>query len=319
MTLGTFAFILADARARTGRSRRSPICAGLSSTNPVHGADPDDADVLAGRHSAARRLLRQVVRLPRRHRGAVSTRLPIIGVLASRGRRLLLSAHHQDHVVRRTGRQASCRWQANSSSCSASAGCFRAVLPLFAGSLVDATTTAAASLLLMPWRTRTSARIPHHEAGRYGFDQCRCAGGSAGRRSIRPVDHGAPPKRRAGAAAGRDWVSQEGNLYRIAAAARPRARSVSLPTLPFVASLAVHEALAGSAATPGHAPHHSLKWPNDVLVYGAQGQRHPAGEPRGGRRADRVSSASASTAPAIHPRRCTAATDLASCGINASA
>ena len=103
MTLGTFAFILAmrrkDGSRRADRRSRRPV-----DHQSDHGDDPDHPDVLAGRHSAARRLLGQVVRLPRRHQcralRAGGHRRAGLG-----GRRLLLSAHHQDHVVRRAGRR----------------------------------------------------------------------------------------------------------------------------------------------------------------------------------------------------------------------
>jgi NADH-quinone oxidoreductase subunit N len=89
MTLGTFACIMRCA-ARTAMVENVSDLAGLSRTNPFM-AFPDHDDVLAGRHSAARRLLRQVLRLPRRHRSqalcAGRHRRAGLG-----GRRLLLSA-----------------------------------------------------------------------------------------------------------------------------------------------------------------------------------------------------------------------------------
>ena len=67
-----------------------------------HGVLPGDAAVLARRHSAARRLLRQVLRVPRRHQGRA---LYARGDRRAdqRGGRLLLSEHRQDHVFRRAG------------------------------------------------------------------------------------------------------------------------------------------------------------------------------------------------------------------------
>ncbi len=59
-----------------------------------------DADVQPGRHSAARGLLRQVLRLPRgRAGGALSARRD--RRRRERGRRLLLCAHREDHLLRR--------------------------------------------------------------------------------------------------------------------------------------------------------------------------------------------------------------------------
>ena len=56
--------------------------AGLSRTNPVHGVHAGDAAVLARRHPAARRLLRQVLRVPGGGPGRALW-LAVIGVLAS--------------------------------------------------------------------------------------------------------------------------------------------------------------------------------------------------------------------------------------------
>ena len=68
MTLGTFAVILAHAARRhvRGEYRRSRRARAHASD---HGVLPGHAAVLARRHSAARRLLRQVLRVPRRHQG----------------------------------------------------------------------------------------------------------------------------------------------------------------------------------------------------------------------------------------------------------
>ncbi len=99
MTLGTFACILAMRRKETAMSRTSTIWPACRTTNSVHGDDPDHPDVLAGRHSAAGRLLRQVYVFL----AAIEAKLyRARGHRRSglRRRRLLLSAHHQDHVVR---------------------------------------------------------------------------------------------------------------------------------------------------------------------------------------------------------------------------
>ena len=76
--------------------------AGLARTNRADGVLPRRDDVLARRHSAARRLLRQVLRLRRGDQGR-SLRPRGDRRAAERGRRLLLSAHRQDHVFRRAG------------------------------------------------------------------------------------------------------------------------------------------------------------------------------------------------------------------------
>ena len=103
MTLGTFAVILAMRRNNANVEEISEL-SGLSADQSGHGDHAHHPDVLAGRHSAARRLLGEMVRVPRRDRRqslcAGRHRRAGLG-----GGRLLLSAHHQDHVVRRAGRR----------------------------------------------------------------------------------------------------------------------------------------------------------------------------------------------------------------------
>ena len=69
MNLGAFAVVIAVAR-RT-RSAEISSFSGLGRTDPAHGGDVHDVPVLARRHPAARRLVRQVRDVPggvrRRH------------------------------------------------------------------------------------------------------------------------------------------------------------------------------------------------------------------------------------------------------------
>jgi NADH-quinone oxidoreductase subunit N len=58
MTLGTFAMHPGDAPQRPGGVEKISDFAGLSRTNPLHGLHLRDLAVLAGRHAAARGLLR---------------------------------------------------------------------------------------------------------------------------------------------------------------------------------------------------------------------------------------------------------------------
>ena len=101
MTLGVFAVILAMRRDGIFVESINDL-AGLARTSSGHGVLPRDVAVLACRHSAARRLLRQILRVPRRHQGRA---LHPRGDRRAdqRGGRLLLSDHHQDHVFRRAG------------------------------------------------------------------------------------------------------------------------------------------------------------------------------------------------------------------------
>ena len=99
MTLGAFACILAM-RRREGMVEDIGDLAGLSKTHPMMAFMLAMHPVLACRDSAARRVLRQVLRLPRRDRGRALR--PLRHRRArKRGRRLLLPSHHQDHVLRR--------------------------------------------------------------------------------------------------------------------------------------------------------------------------------------------------------------------------
>ena len=103
MTLGSFAVILTMKRNGQHVENISDF-AGLSRTNPLLAFFFAMLLVLISRHSAARGLLCQMVRVCRRHQGRV--------VHARRGRcarqrrrRVLLSHHHQGDVFRRTARQ----------------------------------------------------------------------------------------------------------------------------------------------------------------------------------------------------------------------
>ena len=103
MTLGTFAAHPVDAARRQARWNRSPISPGLARTNAPMAFFLADADVVARRRAAARRLLRQMVRVRRGDARPISIGLAVIGVLLSAVGRLLLLAHRQDDVFRRAG------------------------------------------------------------------------------------------------------------------------------------------------------------------------------------------------------------------------
>ena len=101
MTLGTFAVILAMRRSGGMVEIDRPAC-GARAHASDHGVLSGDAAVLDGRDSAARGLLRQVLRLSRRDpRRALRARRD--RRTGERGRGLLLSGDRQDHVFRRAG------------------------------------------------------------------------------------------------------------------------------------------------------------------------------------------------------------------------
>lgn len=62
---------------------------------------------------------------------------------------------------------------------------------------------------------------------------------------------------------GRAWVSPPGNLY-ASTLVRLQPEDPPAPSLALVAAVALHEAVRP------HAPHASIKWPNDLLVGGAK-------------------------------------------------
>ena len=115
MTLGTFAVILT--MKRNGQARREDQRFRRSVAHQsAAGILLRDAAVFAGRHSAARRLLREMVRVRRRDQGGpVHARR---GRRAhQRGRRVLLSHHHQGDVFRRAGWPSSIRCASSCARC----------------------------------------------------------------------------------------------------------------------------------------------------------------------------------------------------------
>ena len=83
MTLGTFAVHPVDAARRDGMVEKIGDLSGLARTNPAMAFFLAHAAVLARRHSAARRLLREILRVPRARSRPASIALAVIGVLAS--------------------------------------------------------------------------------------------------------------------------------------------------------------------------------------------------------------------------------------------
>ena len=111
MTVGAFAVILSmRAQRRHGRGDQRSV--GACPHQSAAGVLPGAAVVLARRHSAARGLLREILRVPRRHQ---SRALWARGDrrAGQRGGRLLLSADRQDHVFRRAGQGLQCRCRAS--------------------------------------------------------------------------------------------------------------------------------------------------------------------------------------------------------------
>ena len=283
MTLGAFACILAmrraepDVRERRGSLRPRAHAPGDRLLLRGHA-------VLAGRHPAARRLLRQVLRLRRRHRGG-ALRPRRDRRRHQRDRRLLLHPHRQGHVFRRAASAPSSRCRLNLK-------------------LVLAPTTALVLLFFLsrhPVMDRRRGRRRRPVAvltcvsrpkltppaiGSFACDatqstnddaaRCGAATAIAGRLWIVAGEQRAGRGRH-----GRPWVSPRGNLYASLLLVDPCEPAVA-PQLGFVAGLALHEAVA--AETGLAAPRLALKWPNDLLLDGAKTRRPPARRTSGSRR-----------------------------------
>ena len=88
-------------RGEHGRGHLRPRRPGAHAADA--GAGAGDLHVLAGRHPAARRVLRQALHLHRRRSTPGSMALAVHRRPGQRGRRLLLPAHRQGDVFRRAG------------------------------------------------------------------------------------------------------------------------------------------------------------------------------------------------------------------------
>ena len=144
MTLGTFACVL---------SMKRPDGHGGEHLRPrrprAHLADDGvllcDADVLARRHSAARRLLREILCVPRRHQGRPLFMLAVIGVLTSVVGAYYYLADRQDHVFRRAAKSFE-PMPGEQAAVLAVAGLFNLLFFVYPAPLLDAATAAAKSL-----------------------------------------------------------------------------------------------------------------------------------------------------------------------------
>ena len=252
MTLGTFAVILSMRRDGKLVENIGDL-AGLSRTHPTMAFFLARAVVLARRHSAARRLLREVLRVPRRHQGRA---LHACGHRRAhqRGRRLLLSGNRQDHVFRRAG----ARLPAHADAVAAGAGRFgarqHAVLRLSGaasgrgdgGGEVVVLNAQQARKRDVP-RSHGPGGGPAHSLRDARLDQRRGAGARASRRAWAVVDHRAEPKRRPRPARQPMGIAA-GQSLRHAVAHASRRRPDLAPQLSFVAALALHDAVAGLCA-----------------------------------------------------------------------
>ena len=268
MTLGTFACILAMRRQREdGRGHRS-ACRSFDH-EPDDGLPARHAALLARRHPAPRGLLRQILRVPRRHK-----RRPLCACrhrrAAQRGRRLLLSPHRQDHVFRRSRRtvrahaRAPCRRARRIRP-------FHSVLFRLSGTACDCRRGRRQIPVLMPTFASSSPKLP------------------AGYRLLRleTVDSTNAEARRRGEAGepgplwiwslrqsagrgrnGRQWQSQHGNLF----ASLLIGLNCPLSTAAQLALLAGVVAYDTAAKLlPKEARSELLlKWPNDVLLKGGK-------------------------------------------------
>ena len=144
MTLGSFSIILVDEAQRPGRraDQRFRRSVAHQSAARLH---VRDAAVLACGHSAARWLLRQMVRLRRRHQGELVHARRDRRAL-QRGGRLLLSHHRQDDVFRRAGRPGRSDARRGQDGAGGLWRCSTSCSRLFAGPVVSVASAAAKSL-----------------------------------------------------------------------------------------------------------------------------------------------------------------------------
>src|SRR5262249_3072957 len=229
-----------------------------------HGVLLRHAAVFHGGRAAARRLLRQILRVPRGHQG---------GALHARRHRrarqrrglLLLSDDRQGDVFRRAGR----RIRGGAARTQSGAGRHRrvrvAVLRLsFAAGRRGRDGRQVAVLMNAPSSAAQGARLVSLDAvGSTNAEAfARARGGERGPLWVAARRQTAGRGRR-----GRAWVAEPGNLYasRLLTDPAPPQRAAELS---LVAALALHDALAERASVLG--PRLALKWPNDVLCDGAK-------------------------------------------------
>ena len=197
--------------------------------------------------------------------------LAVIGVLLSVGRRLLLSAHRQDHVFRRAGAGVRPRRRAPRASCSALSTALL-ILGVFAPApLTDAAMAAAQVAVLRRPIAQSSRGASRSQGWRVErFDsarqhQRRGAAPRARRRSRPALDR----RRRADGGA----RPARPRLALAAPAISTPARCCSIPArwriapqLGFVAGVALRARRSRISAARGVA----LKWPNDLVAGGAK-------------------------------------------------
>src|SRR5882672_11122968 len=245
--------------------------------------------VLARRHSAARGLLRQVLRLPRRHQGrALSARGDRRRY--QRDRRLLLSGDRQAHVFRRAG----ARLPAHAAVARLRAGDCRAdqraVLRLSGaaaqrghrgGEVAILTRGDCALRVISKSGHRFSDKIARTKMNRDATDLAGVRHikfetlGSTNAEALKLARNGERgplwiTARTQSAGRGRrgsQWVSPPGNLYASLLLSEPSPTPLA-SQLSFVAALPLHDAVAECAPQLG--PLLKVKWPNDPLIGSAK-------------------------------------------------
>ena len=235
MTLGTFAVILAM-RRDGGMVENISDLAGPRPHQSGAGVLPRAAAVLARRHSAARGLLRQVLRVPRRDQGRP---LHARGDRRARqrGRRLLLSADRQDRCISTSPRRASSRCRASSRPCSGVTGLFNLLFFVYPAPLINAASRRRQIVVLMQLDPTAQAaggaahRLRHHRLDQRGGAAARARG-----RARAAVDHRQDARPRAAAAAAAPGCRSPAISMR-ACCSPTRRRRTALPELSFVAAL----------------------------------------------------------------------------------
>ena len=233
MTLGAFACVLAMRRPQ-GMVEEIDELAGLAETNLGMATVLAHVDVLAGRHPAAGRLLRQVLRVRRRREGRGCGRLPCSACSPAWSAPTTTCASSRS-CSSTSRRRSSSPFPSRQALVMGLAGLFVLLYVVWPAPLVAGADAAAEELC---FRTRAVGRpvassallSQRHSRGsrlhQHGSVQAR-----AGRRGRAPVGHGAAPDAGAGAVGPPVGLRARQSLRQPAAAARLSAdgRAPALP------------------------------------------------------------------------------------------
>ncbi len=265
MTVGTFACIL-SMRTADGPVEDIELPVRARQHKPVDGVRAGHAAVLDGRHSSARRLLRQALCVWRcresraLHAGRYRRAL-------ERRRRLLLPAPRQDHVLRCPAGELPAR-RARRRICHDAVGRLRAAVRRASRSARRCGTDRGARAARRNRRLRPMKAAPAGlpEGCRHvHLEEVDGTNAEAMRRVLAgergPLWISADRQLSGRGRSGRIWTSAPGNLF-ASVVATLDCQPAAAGQLSLVAGVAVIDAIRRAGDVPGL----RLKWPNDILV-----------------------------------------------------